>query len=134
MQVGRHPGTPGYRFSLALTLLGELASARAGGQRGVGLMVLAEQLRLDPLQLEPIVEVLQQLDWVGRLDEAGAPRLVLLVDPARTQLAPLLSRLLLAPTPAVTPFWQQTGWHRMLLAEALPLASTAPSLSALHSA
>ncbi|MEX8521067.1 MAG: YihY family inner membrane protein [Leptothrix sp. (in: b-proteobacteria)] len=134
MQVGRHPGTPGYRFSLALTLLGELAAARAGGQRGVGLMVLAEQLRLDPLQLEPIVEVLQQLDWVGRLDEAGAPRLVLLVDPARTQLAPLLSRLLLAPTPAMTPFWQQAGWNRMLLAEALPLASAVPSMSPMHSA
>lgn len=120
MHVGRHPPTPGHRFSLALSVLAELARERAGDERGIGLMQLAERLRLDPLQIEPIVETLQRLDWVGRLDEEGTPRLVLLIDPASTLIEPLLARLLLHPTAAVAPFWQQAGWTDTTLAGVLP--------------
>lgn len=123
MRVGRHPDTPGHRFALALTLLGELASARTGEQRGIGLMTLAERLRLDPLQLEPIVETLLQLDWIGRLDEAGAPRLVLLVEPVATPIKPLVQLLLLSPSLAVDTFWQRAALGEITLAAALPAAS-----------
>lgn len=127
MRVSRHPDTPGYRFTLALTLLGELAAARGGEQHGVGLMALAERLRLDPLQLEPIIEVLLQLDWIGRLDEAGMPRLVLLVEPERTLLAPLLRTLLLSPTVAVDAFWRRAALGELSLAQALPQGAAEPA-------
>ncbi|MFO1277395.1 MAG: hypothetical protein U1F21_15600 [Sphaerotilus natans] len=56
----------------------------------------ARALRLDPLQAEPVLEVLQRLDWCALLAEPGEPRHVLLVDPQVTPLAPLVERLLLA--------------------------------------
>ena len=45
---------------------------------------MAESLRADPLQLEPVIELLAELDWVSRLDEGGDARHVLLCDPAVT--------------------------------------------------
>ncbi|MEY4752487.1 MAG: hypothetical protein RJA44_162 [Pseudomonadota bacterium] len=121
MDLGRHPATPGYRFTLALQLLGELAARREQPERGLALIQLGEQLRIDPLQLEPIVEVLQQLDWIGRLDEPGSSRLVLLVDPAQTPADALLQRLLLRAGPELQPFWQRAGWAETRLAEILPV-------------
>ena len=58
-------------------------------------MDLGEGLRADPLQLEPIVDLLAAIDWVSRLDEGSRSRHVLLCDPARTPLAPLVERTLL---------------------------------------
>ena len=49
--------------------------------------------------------LLQQLDWVGRLNEDGNPRYVLLVDLASTQAAPLIDQLLLADTPHSQAVW-----------------------------
>jgi membrane protein len=118
MRVVRHGSLPGWRLSLSLRLLQSLHQARAGERRGVSLAGLAETLRVDPLQLDPLIELLQQLDWVGRLEEAGEPRLVLLVEPATTPLAPLLDRLLLAPQPVNLALRRQFGWESVRLAEA----------------
>lgn len=66
-------------------------------------MELAAALRADPLQLPPVLQALQELGWTGQLSAQGAcplPRYVLLADPARTPLAPLVERLLLAPPQA----------------------------------
>lgn len=127
----RRAGLRGQRFELALLALAELAARRDQPGRGLGLGELATRLQLDPLQLEPVVEELQQLDWVGRLDEPGAPRLVLLADPAQTRLAPLLERLLLSRTDAVGRLWQQAGWDEQCLAEVLPGASLRSELTPL---
>jgi membrane protein len=56
---------------------------------------------------------------VGRLDEDGAARHVLLVDPVRTPAAPLLDALLLAPGPASARFRQQARLGDMTLSELL---------------
>jgi membrane protein len=111
--------SPGWRFELGLAVLRRLEAARRGPERGVALAALAEQLGVDPLQLEPVVELLLELDWIARLDESGAARHVLLGDPAETRLAPLVDRLLLAPGAASAAFRRACGIDRLTLAQAL---------------
>jgi len=119
MRVVGHPHTPGFRFELAMLVLKRLHAARGSAPHGLSLAALSEGLRADPLQLEPAVELLCELDWVQRLDEAGNARLVLLCDVAHTPLGPLLNRTLLAPGSATTAFRQQAGLDSMTLAQAL---------------
>ncbi len=117
----RSPG-PGWRFQLALEMLQLLESVRQAPGHGLTLMQMAERLRVDPLQLEPLVETLIQLDWVGRLTEAepgDMPRLVLLADPDVTPLAPMLRSLLLPPEPATEAFWGNSGLAALSLRDAL---------------
>ena len=122
MRVARHPPTPGHRFQLALMLLRRLDRARHGAQRGCSADDLAHQLRIDPLQIEPVLAALVELDMVGLLDEGDAARYVLLAEPAALPAAPLVGRLLLAPAPPVGAFWSQAGLDRMTVAELLGAA------------
>lgn len=115
MRVVRRPNTAGYRFELALMLLRELHKARGESTRGLSAEELAQALRADPLQVEPILEVLVELDWVGWLDEEGAARCVLLCDPANTPAQPLLARLLLGQSLAVQGFWQRANFQQLQL-------------------
>jgi membrane protein len=119
MRVVRHENSPGWRFSLALTLLRSLNAAREGGRHGLALSDLAEQLRLDPLQIEPVLDDLMQMDWVGRLEEAGAPRHVLLVQPTVTPAAPMIQRWLLSDTPVTAGVWQRARFSHWTLADVL---------------
>jgi membrane protein len=119
LRVVRHGTAPGQRFSLALAVLAELAAARTSEQRGTDPMRIAERLRIDPLQIEPILELLAQGDWVGRLEEEGVQRWVLLCDPANTPAAPLIDKLLLQPDVRVAAFRQRTGMDQLMLAELL---------------
>jgi membrane protein len=125
MRVTSRALTPGWRFELALAVLQRLHQARQGAQRGLSLRALAEGLRADPLQLEPVVELLTEIDWVSRLDEvtgAGAPgpRLVLLCDPRNTPLEALVARTLLAPGGELSArFRSHAGFDQMRLADAL---------------
>ena len=119
MRVVRQRHTPGWRFLLALAVLRELAQARQGPARGIAVVELCERLRLDPLQVEPVLEQLQGMDWVGVLEEPGLARHVLLVDPAHAPVAPLVQTLLLSVRSEDDPFWQYTGLSQMRLADAL---------------
>lgn len=119
MRVARWPDAPGSRFALAVALLAELDRARRGDARGLSLAVLSQTLRVDPLQAEPIVDLLAEMDWLARLDEPGAARYVLLVDADATPAAPLLGRLLLEPTPGLRAFRDRAGFDRLMLAELL---------------
>lgn len=113
-RVVRRIETPGHRFEMALALL-QIIAARRGGS----LADLAAELRTDPLQLEPVLDTLIAMDWVGRLDEDGAARHVLLVDAAHTPAAPLLDTMLLAPGPASASFRQRTRLGDLTLGELL---------------
>ncbi len=119
MRVTRRAGAPGWQFELALAVLRRLDGVRGGPQRGLSMTALAESLRLDPLQLEPALEMLTQLDWVVRLDEGDHARHVLICDPARTPLAPLVQRTLLAPGEHSAGFVRHTGMEQATLAQAL---------------
>ena len=116
--VSRRAVVPGWRFRLSLEMLQALVTAR----RGLTLMQLAEQLHVDPLQLEPLVETLVSLDWVGRLmddGQDGLPRLVLLAEPARTPLAPLMQTMLLPREASTDGFWASARLDELKLVDAL---------------
>lgn len=117
MRVVRLPDVPGSKFRLAVILLRALSRARQTSTHGVSLADLAQTLRTDPLQIEPILETLVSIDWAGRLDEGGAQRYVLLCDPDTTTLGPLLSQLLIEPAAALRRFWERAGFSAMSLRE-----------------
>jgi membrane protein len=119
MRVVGLPDTPGRRFELALELLRQLQAARSRPERGLSAAEMSTRLRADPLQVEPLLDMLVALDWVARLDEPGSARYLLLCQPADTPIAPLVSQLLLAPSAALVGFWRHAAFDRMPLAEAL---------------
>lgn len=119
MRVVRRPHTPGYQFELALVILRVLRTARSGSQHGMSLGQLARRLRVDPLQIEPLLDLLVRLDWVGRLAEAGDARYVLMCDAERTSVEPLAAQLLLKPSADVAAVWRHTGLHQLKLSEVL---------------
>lgn len=125
MRVVRRPDEPGWRFTLALELLARLHQARSAGDAGLSLHALASDLRQDPLQIEPVLDRLVSLGWVGRLDESGEPRHVLLADPPGLPLPPLVDALLLSPAERNRAFVQGLGLQARTLADVLP-TSPAP--------
>ena len=121
-RIKRWPDTPGHRFQLGLALLKALAEAQHGEQKGHSSEGLASLLRTDPLQIEPILETLVGLDWVARLDEPeaqGGGRFVLLCDPDRTLVAPLVGRLLLKPDGFTDGFWASARLDELTLRQSL---------------
>jgi len=121
LQLGlaRRDSVPGWRFELALGALRALVDARRSSAGGLSLIALAQALRVDPLQLEPLMELLIELGWIGRLDEAGSPRWVLLCEPVNTLIAPLVDQTLLAPAAVTAGFRHGAGVDRLSLADVL---------------
>jgi membrane protein len=114
MRVARRAALPGRRFELALQLLALIRE-----HHGASMGSMAERLRLDPLQIEPVLDQLAAMDWVGRLDEAGSARYVLLRDPAQAPAEALVDHFLLAPGGVADGFRRQAGVERMTLADLL---------------
>ncbi|WP_425260493.1 YihY family inner membrane protein [Rubrivivax sp. RP6-9] len=119
MRITLRPDTPGQRFETALVVLRRLEAARHTAGHGLSLPDLAAALHSDPLALEPLLDLLVELDWAARLDEAGTPRHVLLCDPALTAAQPLVDALLLAPGEGTRAFRQHARIGTMTLAEVL---------------
>ncbi len=121
-KVQRWPDVPGHRFQLALAILNLLHGARQGDRGGWTVSAMATTLRTDPLQLDPLLEVLSGLGWVGRLDESHeheGGRYVLLANPSQVLVAPLLAQTLLQPDAWSQAFWDDAGLARMTLSQAL---------------
>lgn len=110
--IARREDRPGWRYTLALELLRELQAQRAGRH----LADIAQTLRLDPLQLEEPLEVVESLGWIGALQDG---RYVLLVDPATTPLAPMATRLLLSVNVHTQKTWDKNRLQSLMLAEVL---------------
>jgi membrane protein len=120
--VARRVGGQGWQFQLALEVLQALHRVRHTDRRGLALQSLAQQLRVDALQLAPVLEVLAALDWVGQLSDPQSEdeaRQVLLADPDTTLLQPLLHRLLIEPSDSVAHLWKTGGWGMLKLRDAL---------------
>jgi len=113
---------PGLDFQLALEALQLLQAARSSGAHGLTLAQLTLTLRADPVQLDRVLANLRALDWVGQLQEDAdgeAPRQVLLAEPSRTPLAPLLERLLLQRQDPAENLWKNSRLALMTLDQAL---------------
>ena len=107
--VARRGSTHGWQFQLAVELLQQLHKARGTARMGLAASQLAQALQVDVLQLEPVLETLMALDWIGRLtgpDDAHEARYLLLADPASTALAPLMTQLLLSQDAAMQNLWK----------------------------
>jgi membrane protein len=89
---------------------------------GVGASQLAELLEVDVLQLEPVLETLVELDWIGQLNDAegnAESRYLLLADPDTTLLEPLMQQLLLDKAESVKKLWEKACWPNIRLRDAL---------------
>ncbi|WP_088286658.1 YihY family inner membrane protein [Ideonella sp. A 288] len=117
LRVVRMPDRPGQRFALAVAVLRTLAATRGRPPHGLGLEAIAGALRIDPLQVQPVLEDLHGLDWCSRLDDDGDPRHILLIEPTTTPAAPLVDRLLLEDRAATHAFRDRAGLARLTVAD-----------------
>jgi len=116
-------GGPGWQFQLALEVLQQLDAARTGPDKGKTVAALCTELQVESQRLEPVLEALIGLDWVGQLSEArgseDAARLVLLVDPQHTVLEPLMHTLLLPKSQDTQNLWKKDRWPSSTLRDVL---------------
>lgn len=120
--VARRGGTPGWQFQLALELLQRLYAARGEPHAGVLLHTLAPALRVETVQLTPVLEHLLALDWIAvteATEQAPQPRVLLLVAPEHTPIAPLARRLLLHDAASLKNLWENCRFGTMRLIDAL---------------
>ncbi len=120
--VARRGGAPGWHFQLALEVLQKLHAARQTSQVSMPASRLAGLLRVDVLQLEPVLDTLLALEWLGQLQSSqneAESRYVLLANPDTTLMEPLVRHLLLEKTEPASGFWQHSAWASMRLRDAL---------------
>ena len=123
--ISRDGRSVGWRFQLALEVLQRLQIARNTDEHGASMSTLCEDLALDPLQIEDVLAALVELDWIARLSESvdarqthvKEARYVMLADPHRTPLAPLMERLLLVRSPEAEGLWMK--WQDLRLRDVL---------------
>lgn len=120
--VARRGSAHGWQFQLAVELLQQLHQARSTARIGLEGSELAKALQVDVLQLEPVLETLMSLDWIGQLtdpeDEKEA-RYLLLADPDATSLAPLMAQLLLSRDPSMENLWKNGRFPMLHLRDVL---------------
>jgi membrane protein len=121
--VPKRRGGPGWQFQLALEVLQQLNAVRGLGSKGKTVSELCASLQIDTQRLEPILETLVGLDWVGQLNESQAigneARFVLLVDPQQTVLEPMVQALLLPRGLATENLWKSDRWPAARLHDVL---------------
>ena len=120
--VARRGGGHGWQFQLALEVLQALGRSRPTAQRGLSAAALGQALQVDALQLEPVLETLVALDWIGRVnevDDEDATRYLLLADPQATALEPLMRHLLLPQSESTAGLWRSGGLSTVYLKDVL---------------
>lgn len=120
--VQRRAQKHGWQFLLALETLQQLEQKRSAPEKGLSMAQLAAASRVDAIQLEPVLESLLALDWIGLLHETPVgetARYVMLANPGNTPLAPLFDALLLPHQASTQNLWKNGRWRLMYLIEAL---------------
>ena len=119
--VARRGGGHGWQFQLAIEVLQQLNSQQESARRGCGATALAQALQVDVLQIEPALEALVALQWIGQLVQERdlESRYILLADPDQTPLEPLLQLLLLDKTDSTLPLWTHANWDALSLRQVL---------------
>ncbi|KIQ33714.1 membrane protein [Variovorax paradoxus] len=119
--VARRGGAAGWPLQLAMEALQHLARAQATPAKGMGASELVTRMRVDTLQLTPVLETLVALDWIAPLAEEPAnedPRYVLLADPS-TSIEPLLKALLMPQAEPLEDLWQKGPLRSLRLGDVL---------------
>lgn len=118
----RPSGGHGWQFQLGLEVLQHLHAAHGTTRRGLSAQELAQSMEVEPLQLEPVLEILVQLDWIGRVnevDDQAGTRYILLADVQSTALEPLIRHLLLPATDATMKLWKSGQLSSLYLKDVL---------------
>ncbi len=105
----RRSAAHAWQFQLALEVLRELHRARESARRGLSALELVAALEVETLELEPVLETLVALDWIGRVNEVDDQentRYILLADPQSTALEALMRLLLLPQSEATDKLWK----------------------------
>jgi membrane protein len=117
--IPRRRSGMGWQFQLALDVLRALDQAASLPDKGRTMDQLCATLAVDAQHVETVVEALTALDWIGQLNEAdvfGAEaRYVLLAQPERVTLEPLVQSLLLPRTATTDKFWHHAHWPNISL-------------------
>ncbi|TAG35404.1 MAG: YihY family inner membrane protein [Polaromonas sp.] len=119
--VARRGGGHGWQFQLAIEVLQQLYAQRESARRGCGATALAQALQVEVLQIEPALEALVALQWIGQLvqEQDLESRYILLANPDQTPLEPLLQLLLLGKTDSTRPLWTHAKWDTLSLRQVL---------------
>ncbi|MEO8023021.1 YihY family inner membrane protein [Polaromonas sp.] len=120
--VARRGSAHGWQFQLAVELLQQLHRARSTTRIGLEGSELARALQVDVLQLEPVLETLMALDWIGQLtdpDDEHEARYLLLADPDATALEPLMAQLLLSQDVSMKSLWENGRFFTLHLRDVL---------------
>ena len=83
---------------------------------------LADELHIEQHHAQIVLDTLQELNWVGRLEQSNSnteSAWVLLVDMSNTQLEPLVQKLCLHPSDVTELLWQKTQLTRLKLADVI---------------
>ena len=83
---------------------------------------LADELHIEQRHAQLVLETLQELKWVGRLEQSNTKlesAWVLLVDMSNTNLEPLVQKLCLHPSHATDLLWQKTQLTSLKLADVI---------------
>jgi membrane protein len=81
---------------------------------------LADELQIEQRHAQIVLDTLEELKWVGRLEQSNSnteSAWVLLVDMSNTQLEPLVQKLCLHPSEATELLWQKTQLTSLKLAD-----------------
>lgn len=119
-QLGRR-GDPGSSFELSLAVLRQLLAWRGRKPQGCTAQDLAADLQIDPLKLEGVLQTLRRIGWIApaELEPGGEPRWILLADPDREIVAPLVEALLVVRNTHTERLWQESRWSSMRLRSVL---------------
>ena len=121
-QSKRQADGPGWSFRLSLEVLRSLSLARSSSPQGLRMSQLADELHIEQRHAQLVLETLQELKWVGRLEQSNTKldsAWVLLVDMANTNLEPLVQKLCLYPSHATDLLWQKTQLTSLKLADVI---------------
>ncbi len=112
----------GWEFRLAIEVLQQLDQVRNTPAMGLSASRLGQRLGVNGLQLEPVLQTLATMDWIGQLRNAqgsAESRYLLLINPDTTPLELLMQKLLLERAPSVNHLWEKASWPRLQLRDAL---------------
>ena len=121
-QAKRQVDGPGWSFRLALEVLKLLNDARVNSPQGLRLNEMASQLHSEHRHAIRVVDALNELGWIGRIEQANAKaesNWVLLIDVATTPLSDLAEKLWLARPDGVDLLWQQTQIDQLKVSDVI---------------
>ena len=121
-QAKRQVDGPGWSFRLALEVLKLLNDARVNSPQGLRLNDMASQLQIEHRHAIRVVDALNELGWIGRIEQANAKaesNWVLLIDVATTPLSDLAEKLWLARPDGVDLLWQQTQIDQLKVSDVI---------------